>query len=202
MGTLFGEIRVFASRIGTLRSVLLHLVLLLAFGVWIPRSKGPDFLDAQVLGAYACLGLIFAGPAAAQSFTDGPVPFKVAWARVLVGIFYGETAVAALTGSGIATVYLSARGGYIPPPDWVTLARAAIFGLAAAGMIATMAAWLATRFSRRMAMIALRVVFFATLVLFFYKGRWLPDVALAGAAVCLVAGLVFFDLLRRACRGL
>ncbi len=197
METIFDEIGMFGARIRGSRSVLLHLAVLVAFGVWIPRAKGLDFLDPQVLGAYVCLGLIFSGPAAAQSFT-GPVPFRVAISRVITGVLYGEAAVAALTGAGIATVYLTLRGRFVPPLDWPSLEKAAILGLSGSVMVASMASWLAVQFSRRVAMIALRVIFFALLILFYYRGQWLPEVAWSAAAACVVAAAVFIELLRRA----
>ena len=195
----FSEIRVFAARIGTLRSILLHLALLLAFGIWVPRMKGVDFLDAPVLGAYACLGLIFAGPAAAQASADGARSFRQAKARILVSILYGEVVVAVLLGAGIATVYLTNRGSFVPTPDWGLLAKSALFGLGASAMLASMAAWITVDFSRRTAMICLRLLFLGLIVLYFYRGQWLPDVGLAGAAVCLAISTVFIALLRRAC---
>ena len=200
METLFSEIRTFASRIGTLRSILLHLALLVAFGIWLPRLKGLDFLDSEVLGAYACLGLIFAGPAAAQAFPEGFPSFRQAVARVFVSMLYGEIVVAALLGAGIGTVYLTRRGGFVPTPDWETLARCAAFGLGASAMLASMAAWLTVQFSRAIAVTCLRVAFFGLLVLFYYRGRWLPDVSLTGAAACFALSGVFLVLLRRACR--
>jgi hypothetical protein len=201
MRTIFNEIRLFGKRIGGTRSVLLHVLLLAAFGIWLPHGKGLDFLDSQVLGAYACLGLIFAGPATAQSFTETFTPsFAVAKARVLVGVLYGEAAVIALTGAGIATVYFGLRGKYVPSPDWETLARSAMLGLGGAGLMASMAAWITVRFSRNIATICLRVVFFGLLVLFFYRGQWLPEVSLQGASVCLVGAGLFVELLRRTCR--
>jgi hypothetical protein len=200
MQTLFNEIGLFGKRMGGTRSVLLHLVLLAAFGIWLPHNKGLDFLDSQVLGAYACLGLIFAGPATAQAFTETFTPtFPVAKARILVGVLYGEAAVLALTGAGIATVFLSLRGRYVPSLDWQTLVKSASLGLGAAGLVASMAAWLTVRFSKNIAMICLRLVFFGLLVLFFYRGQRLPDVALEGAGICLAAAAVFIVLLRRVC---
>lgn len=200
METIIQEIRIFASRIGTLRSILLHLALLLAFGMWIPRMKGVDFLDSQVLGAYACLGLIFAGPAAAQAFPEGFPSFKRAMARVFASVLYGELVVAALLAAGIGTVYLTRHGGFVPTPDWDTLARCALFGLGGSALLASMAAWITVGFSRRIAMICQRLAFFGLLILFYYRGRWLPDVSLAGAVVCLALTGVFIVLLRRACR--
>jgi hypothetical protein len=108
--------------------------------------------------------------------------------------------VATLTGAGIATVYFFNHGGYIPTPDWPTLARSATLGLGAAALVASMAAWLAVRFSTRIATIVMRLVFFALLILFFYKGQWLPEVGLLGAAVCMAIAGLFIDLLRRACQ--
>lgn len=160
--------------------------------------KGIDFLDSQVLCAYACLGLIFAGPAAAQAFPESLVTFQQAKARVFASMLYGELVVAALLGSGIATVYLTRRGGYVPTPDWETLGRCALFGLGASAMLASMAAWITVGFSRRAAMVSLRLVFFGLLVLFYFRGRWLPDVGLAGAASCLALAGLFIELLRRA----
>ena len=200
MESIFSEVRIFVSRIGTLRSILLHLALLIAFGIWIPRLKGLDFLDSPVLGAYACLGLIFAAPAAAQAFSEGFPTFRQAMARVSASVMYGELVVAALLGAGIETIYLTRRGGFVPTPDWETLGRCALFGLSASATMASMAAWVTVRFSRRVAMICLRVAFFGLLVLFYYYGQRLPDVGLTAAAACLVVAGVFIELLRRACR--
>jgi hypothetical protein len=194
----YSEIRVFASRIGTLRSVLLHLAILVALGIWVPRMKGLDFLDAPVLGAYACLGLLFAGPAAAQAFGDGARSYDQAKARILASILYGEVVVVALLGAGIATVYLTNRGGFVPTPDWGLLAKSAMFGLGASAMLASMAAWLTLRFSRRAAVICLRLVLLGLLVLYFYRGQWLPDIGLTGAGACLAAAAMFIALLKRA----
>ena len=201
MGTLFEEIRIFAVRIGTLRSLLLHVALVLVFGIWIPRMKDLDFLDTQVLGAYACLGLIFAAPAAAQAFQGDVFPtFRQVLARVFASVLYGELVVAALLAAGIGTIYVMRRGGFVPTPDWDTLARCALFGLSAAAMLASLAAWVTVEFSRRIAMVCLRVAFFGLLILFYFRGQRLPDIGLVGAAACLGPTVVFLALLRRACK--
>ncbi len=183
------------------RPILLHLALLAAFGVWIPRAKGIDFFDPEVLGAYACLGLIFAGPAVVQSSAEGfAPPLVLAIARIVTGILYGEAVVTALLGTGIATIYILLGGHYIPTPDWPSLASCALFGLCGAAMAASLAAWLASQFSRKTATAALRVLFFSLLILFYYRGPWLTDVALKGAAICFALTAIFLFLLRRACR--
>jgi hypothetical protein len=201
METLFHEMRIFGSRIGSVRSILLHLALVVAFGIWIPRLKGVDFLDTQVLGAYACLGLIFAAPATAQAFPEAfSTSFQQAKARIFVSVLYGEIVVLALLGTGIATVYLTHRGGFVPSPDWQTLAKCATFGLGASTMLASLAAWTTLRFSRRIAIICIRLAFFALLILFYYQGQMLPDVGLTGAAACLIVAGLAIELLRRACK--
>ena len=196
-----GEIRILASRIGSARSILLHVALLVAFGIWIPQMKGVDFLDSQILGAYACLGLLFAGPATAQAFQQGhSSTFEQAKARIFAGVLYGEIVTLAVAGAGIATVYLTHRKGYVPEPDWETLARCALFGLGASVMLASLAALVAVRFSRTMAMISLRLAFFGLLILYFYRGQHLTEVGLAAAGACSVVAGLFIELLRRSYR--
>lgn len=201
MQTLFTEIRVLASRLSSVRSILPHLALLAAFGIMTPQLKGVDFLDSQILGAYVCLGLLFAAPATAQAFPEGiPSSFGQARARIFAGVLYGEVVAFVLTGAGIATVYLTHRGRFVPQPDWETLLRCAMFGLAASAMLASLAALVTVRFSRRMGMICLRVAFFALLVLYFKRGQWLTDVGLTGAIACLVVAGLLIELLRRTCK--
>jgi hypothetical protein len=200
MVTLSTEIRLFLSRIGSLRSVLPHLALLFVFGFMVPNIKGVDFLDSQILGAYACLGIIFAAPATAQAFPAGAgTSFPQARARIFVSVAYGEIVSITLLAAGIATVYLTNRGRYVPQPDWETLARCAIFGLGASAVLASLAALLTVRFSRSAAIIFLRVAFFGLLVLYFYRGQWLADVGLVGAGACLAVAGSLIALLKKAC---
>src|ERR1700678_2654184 len=156
MQTLFTELRLFASRIAGLRSALLHLALLALFGIGVPRLKGVDFLDPQILGAYACLGLLFSGPATAQSFPDPAPSFQQAKARILIGVLYGELIVFLLLAAGIATVSIraaSVSAASILSEVWTTLARSLLVGLAASAMVASMTAWITLRFSLRAAML-------------------------------------------------
>ena len=50
---------------GWIRVLPVYLVVIAIFGVFLPWQRGRDFLDAVILGAYACLGVVFAAPAAA-----------------------------------------------------------------------------------------------------------------------------------------
>lgn len=53
---------------GRYRVILVHVALVAVFGVFLPWMKGIDFLDSVMTAAYACLGVLFAAPAAAQAF--------------------------------------------------------------------------------------------------------------------------------------
>lgn len=199
MNTLLTEVQMFASRIGGFRSILLHLALLGAFGIWVPRMKGLDFLDTQVLAAYACLGLIFAAPVAVQGFPDGDAPsFQQAKARIFVATLYGEVIGLALLGAGIATIYWIQRGRFVPALDWQGLAKSVLFGLSATAALASMAAWLTVKFSRRVAMICLRLAFFGLLVLYFYRGQSLEEAGLSGAVAGVAVAGLFVSLLKKA----
>lgn len=164
------------------RGVLIHLALIAVFGVFLPMWKGIDFLDSVILSAYACLAILFAAPAAAEAFAASrPASFQAAMAKVAIALIYAEFMTVAILGTGLATVY--SRTHFPVPPDFETLAVSAIFGFAAAAAMASIAGWLALRFSSGIARGVLRVLFLGLLLVFFYRSRWLPDVAARGAAI-------------------
>ena len=53
---------------GWIWSLPIYVLVIGVFGVFLPWQKGRDFLDSVILGAYACLGVVFAAPAAAPEF--------------------------------------------------------------------------------------------------------------------------------------
>src|SRR5579862_4634899 len=116
----------FFSRFGV-RLLLVHLAIIAVFGIWWPRTRGVDFFDPVFLSAYACLGVLFAGPAAAQVFSDPLVGMGEALARIGVAVLYGETIAVLILGAGITTVLLTST---VPiGPDWIELGEAAVLGL-------------------------------------------------------------------------
>jgi hypothetical protein len=181
-----------------LRTILIHLAIIGVFGIWWPHVRGLDFFDPVFLDAYACLGVLFAGPAAAQAFGECPVSFRQAAARIFWSVFYGETVAVLIVATGIATV-LSKR----PPigPDWLGLAEAAVLGLAGTFAMTAVAAWFAVRFSPAAARVLLRVVFIGLLLLFFYKSRWLPEVLGRSTSICLGIGVLAMFAIGRALPG-
>jgi hypothetical protein len=159
------------------RSVIVHLVVVAVFGVALPYLRGIQFLDSVMLAAYACLGILFAAPAAAEAFgVDNPLTLGEAMARVLTAVLYGEAMTAAILLAGFATVYSTAKH-FIFAPDLETLGKAALLGIAVSFALATIAGWITLRFSPNAARAVLRVLLLGLLWLFFSYSNWLPDVA-------------------------
>src|SRR4249919_1768985 len=91
-----------------LRTVILHLVLILIFGVFLPLRKGLGFLEPIMITAYACLGVLFAGPAAASAFSKGrPQTMREAALRTAKAVGYGEGLALLILITGVVTVSVS-----------------------------------------------------------------------------------------------
>jgi hypothetical protein len=171
----------FRSRFG-LRVILVHFVIIAAFGVWWPYLRGVEFFDPVFLSAYACLGVLFSGPAAAQAFREPPPSGWEALVRIGFATLYGELMAAAILLAGMLTAL---RSRAIPiGPDWVGLAEASVLGLAGSAAMASVAGWMAIRFSPATARTVLRILFLGLLLLFFFESRWLPDVLGRGISIC------------------
>src|SRR6185437_705197 len=87
----------------SLRTILIHAALIAVFGVALPWSKGIGFIDPVITSAYACLGILFAAPAAAQAFEQRPRSAKEAFARIGLAVLYGEAMAIAMLGAGRAS---------------------------------------------------------------------------------------------------
>jgi len=159
--------------------------------------RGIEFLDPVLLAAYACLGIIFAAPVAAQMFAEPLKSNSQALARIAVAVSYGEAVVVVMLALAFATVY--ATHPHLPiGPDLPGLAMANAFGLASSLAMASIAGLISIRFSPNAARGSMRVIFLGLLVVFFFRSRWLPDVAGAGALLALVvAAVAIAGILRR-----
>jgi hypothetical protein len=167
------------------------------FGVFLPWRKGLEFLDPVIIAAYSCLGLLFAAPAAAQAFSANPPhSMKPALASLVMAVLYGEIMMATILLAAFMTVYLTHLTGPMFAPDWRTLAFSSALGLTASLALAAIAAWITLRFSATTARAALRGIFLGLLVVFFFRSQWLPEVAAAGAAVCLAIAAVMLLSIR------
>jgi hypothetical protein len=190
------EGRVLRSRVGNSRALLIHAAVILVFGVFLPWNKGLAFMDPVITAAYACLGILFAAPAAAQSFAgEPPESMGGAMARILMAVLYGECMAAAMLLIGFATVYLTHWHRIIFGPELETLAWAAVLGVAGSLALAAGAVWISLRFSPIVARTVLRVVFILILVTFLYRSQRLPDFAATGALMsAIVATAELFAL--------
>ncbi len=177
--------------------ILLHLALIAIFGVLVPQRKGIEFLDPVMISAYACMGVIFAAPAAAAAFAKGrPQSMKEAFARAAKAAGYGEGLALVMLVAGVATVNLS-RAGRLRLPELDTLGESALLGITATIAVVIFAGWMTLRFSAGAARTGVRAVLLLLLLAFFLRSQRLPEVALRGAALSVaLSGLMAFLLYR------
>jgi len=180
-----------------LRTVLLHLALIVIFGVVLPQRKGIEFLDPVIMSAYACMGVIFAAPAAVLRFGEGrPQSTKAALGRAAQAAGYGEGLAVIMLAAGITTVNFGRRGSW-RWPEIDTLGESAWLGLTATVAMALLAGWITLRFSARAAQFGTRVVLALLLLAFLLHSQRLPEFALEGSALCVaIAGLTIYLLHR------
>jgi hypothetical protein len=174
---------------GWMRVLPVYLLVIGIFGVFLPWQKGGDFLDSVILGAYACLGVVFAAPAATPEFEKVPTVLR-ALARVLISVFYGELLAGAMLMLGITTVYVSRAGRIVVGPDLRSLSECAALGLMLSWAVSTAAVWISLRTSPRTAKTVSRLVFLGLLAAFYFRSGWLPSVALRGAGFALLTSIL------------
>jgi hypothetical protein len=183
---------------GRWRAAAIHGAVFLVFGFLLPWTKGVPFLDSVILGAYACMGVVFTAPAAAAAF-DHPDPGRVL-ARIAACAAYGCAFAWTMLVAGVMTVYFSAP--FLIGLDLQAVAESVLFGAMLSTAAAALAVWLTLRFSPRAARGAMRGVFLALLLAFVWYSRWLPDIALRGAAIAgAVAAVCLALLMTPAVRG-
>jgi len=173
-----------------MRVLPVYVLVIGIFGVFLPWQKGRDFLDSVILGAYACLGVVFAAPAAAPAFEKVPT-VQIALARVVISVFYGELLAGAMLILGITTVYVSRGGRIVVGPDLRSLAECAALGLMLSWTVSTAAVWISLRTSPQTAKTVIRLVFLGLLAAFYFRSGWLPAVALRGAGLALLTSILF-----------
>lgn len=176
------------------RSAFIYVILLIAFGIFLPLRKGLDFFDPVLLSAYACMGVIFAGPAAAQAFENRPESVRQALVWIATAVGFGEAIAIAMLAAGLLTVRLTVP---ILPfgPDVASLTYSLLLGLAASVALASLGAVVALRFSSGAARVALRVLLLGLVAAFFLESRSLPEAAGAAAVVATAAAVLFLGLL-------
>jgi hypothetical protein len=179
-----------------LRAVILHLVLIAIFGVFLPLRKGLGFLEPIMITAYACLGVLFAAPAAAKAFSvSRPQTMREAGMRAAKAVGYGEGLALVMLIAGLVTVSVAHGRALFPELD--VLGEGAALGLAASVALALFSGWMTLRFSGAAARMGMRVIFIGLLVLFVFRGEALPEIPLRGVELSVALSALVVILLRR-----
>lgn len=177
------------------RAALLHGVILAAFGVFLPFIQGVGFFDSVVLGAYQAIAVVFAAPAAAVKLEPG-ASFRTALIHTGLCWLYGILMTTVMIVLGVVTVLTTAT--VFVGPSLEVFSETGIFAILLTLAVTLASTWLANQFSPGAAKMLVRVVFFSLLIVFFFRSRWLPDIALTGAAIAAVLAIVFLFLVRQA----
>jgi hypothetical protein len=179
-----------------LRAVILHLILIAIFGVFLPLRKGLGFLEPIMITAYACVGILFAAPAAAKAFSRGrPQSMREAGVRAAKAVGYGEGLALLMLITGVVSVSVAHGRALFPELD--VLGEGAALGLAASTALALFAGWMTLRFSAHAARMGMRVIFIGLLVLFVFRGERLPEIPLRGVELSVALSALMIILLRR-----
>jgi hypothetical protein len=174
-----------------IRAVPIYLFLIGIFGIFLPWQRGRSFLDAVILGAYACLGVVFSAPSASSPFDGRPTIRRVV-ARIAISVLYGELLVVIMLLLGIITVYVSNAGRIVVGPNLQSLTECLLFGLAVSLAVTTAAVWLSVRFSPTVSRGVVRLILLGLVAVFYLRSGWLPAIALRGAGLGLAASAPFF----------
>ena len=125
------------------------VAVILVFGVAVPAAKGLGFFDPVLLAAYACLGIVFAGPAAAQGVESDRNP----WGKPCNGSsrrsFSANCWSVAMLTCGVGHGLRPESRRLFPARSANRWPIAASFGMAASLALASLAAWVTVRGFRR-----------------------------------------------------
>jgi hypothetical protein len=198
------------------RQAVVHILIVVAFGILVPWYKGFAILDPRMILAYACLAVLFVAPASAESAAARRQDdARAALGRIAVVVAYGWGMTLLILLTAFVTLNLTNwRGAVITPP--VMLCSAAfLFSLTASILVAALSAVLARRFTAASVKTILRLGFLLVLLAFAFSSRFLPEqwqivmsehttrraitrLAWEGSAVCaIVAVLLLIPLLRK-----
>ena len=179
-----------------LRAVILHLILIAIFGIFLPLRKGLAFLEPIMITAYACVGILFAAPAAAKAFSmDRPQSMREAGVRAAKAVGYGEGVGLLMLVTGVVSVSVAHGRALFPELD--VLGEGIALGLAASIALALFAGWMTLRFSAAAARMGMRVIFIGLLVLFVFQGERLPEIPVRGVELSVALSALMVILLRR-----
>ena len=150
-----------------------------------------------MITAYACLGVLFAAPAAANAFSKGrPQSMREAVSADRQGRGYGEGL--ALVDAGGGSDYGERRGRRLVSAGTGCAGRRRVAGLVGIHRAGLLAGWMTLRFSAGCGAIwACGLVFMGLLLLFLLEGSRLPEIPLRGVELSVALSALMVILLRR-----
>ena len=95
------------------RDIFVHSLLLVLFGIFVPYTKGIEFLDILLLAPYACLGFLFLAPMVVDDlFANNKQATLNGLAR---GVIYGWGSAVVMIILGLTTVNATLPRRALPP---------------------------------------------------------------------------------------
>jgi len=188
-------------------SLMVHLLVIAAFGLLVPWWRGLDFFDPIVVLSYSAIAFLFASAAVTQLMAQDPAR---AIPAVIASGLHGWSLLAVTLLLGIATVNLTFRAPRLLHPNWKLLGASLLLALAGALFLAALGAMLSVVFSPSAARNSVRFGFLLVLLGFVVAPGRLPvsmqsaindqlttagltrlGFVLAGASAVLAAGLLY-----------
>ncbi|MEO8050633.1 MAG: hypothetical protein ABI833_09480 [Acidobacteriota bacterium] len=149
-----------------------------------------------MITAYACVGVLFAAPAAAKAFSKKrPQTMREAGVWVAKAVGYGEGLALAMLLTGVVAV--SVDRGRVLLPELDVLGDGFLLGLAGSTALALFSGWMTLRFSAWAARMGMRLIFIGLLILFVLQGTRLPAIPVRGVELSVALSALMILLLRR-----
>lgn len=150
------------------RQALLLIVTVALFGVLVPWLKGFDFLDPLIVLCYACLGVLYVAPAAAEAFGKQAAESRQAALRKMITLVaYGSGVSLFMLFSGIVTVNATEWHGRFVSPRATLLLAAFMLSITACAGVVAITAVIASSYGPKVSKSMIRIVllvFLAALV--------------------------------------
>ncbi len=159
------------------RQALVVLIVVVTFGILVPWYKGFIILDPRILSAYACLALLFVGPASADlsAARQSEMSREALLARIGMIVAYAWAVTVVILFTALVTLNLTNRRGILITPPWGLCAALLTFSLVGSTTLATASALLARYFSAAGAKSILRGFFLLVLLVLAFSSRLLPE---------------------------
>ena len=160
-------------RAGGYGSLVLTVLVILAFGVLVPWRRGFDFFDSFLIFAYSAIALLFAASALTDlvASSEAAIPLPPA---IIAAAIHGWSVLALIYALGIATVNATFRAPQLFYPSPKLMGATLLFALTASVFVAALAAVLCVLFNPSVARTAMRLLFLLILLGLYFSAKILP----------------------------